>query len=77
MSRGGKTFLIFFDDPTSRRVRVPGLRKSQEAGLKRGVCKGDDGTTSGAVQDGGVHKSLRKKGERGGACVLWYSERMA
>ena len=68
---------FFFDDPTIRRVRVPGLRKSQEAGLKRGVYKGDDGTTSGAVQDGGVHKGLRKKGERGGACVLWYSERVA
>ena len=79
MSRGeeSKTLLIFFDDPTSKRVRVPGLRKRQDAGLKPGVYNGDDGTTSGAVRGGGAHKRLRKKGEPGGACVLWYSERVA
>ena len=56
---------------------MPGLRKRQSAGLKLGVYKGDDGTTSGVVRDGEVHKELRKKGERGGACVLWYSEGVA
>jgi len=40
---------------------VLGLRKSQEAGLKRGVCKGDDGTTSGAVQDGEYTRACGKK----------------
>jgi hypothetical protein len=56
---------------------MPGLRKRQSAGLKLGVYKGDDGTTRSVVGDAGVYKELRKKGERGGACVLWYSEGVA
>jgi hypothetical protein len=78
MSRGeeSKTFLIF---------RRSDKQKSSDAGSAEKVERrakarrppGHDGTTSGAVRDGGVHKRLRKKGERGGACVLWYSERVA
>jgi len=35
--------------------------------------------TQAVVQDGGVHKELRKKkgAPRGGACVIWYSGRWA
>ena len=33
-----------------------------------------DSTTSSTVQHMAVHKRLRKKGERGGPYVHWYSE---